>query len=184
MADKKIADGSEGLCAYEPDLTDPHEDHATFIVQGSSSEPYKIVIRFNPLAISCTCPAGVAGIPCKHRLHILNGYSNNLLSAPKNYREVLSAVNEVAGNSNVFELLDEYEATKKSAKDNDAACGKALKKYRNELTNFVLGKIKTNKKAEKANVELDDTIKKGIEIEAEKESILSALRTFFISPFG
>jgi hypothetical protein len=180
----KEIEGMSGFYTLEPELTEPNNDYAVFTVQGSSPEPYTITVNFNPLTISCTCQAGIVGMPCKHRIHILKGYCENMLTAPKNYEDVLSAVKEAASNSNIFDLLDEYDAVKKNAKDNDVACEKALKKYRNELTQFVLEKVKTNKKAEKANAELDEAIKKGIEIAAEKESILNALRTFFVSPFG
>jgi inorganic triphosphatase YgiF len=111
------------------------------------------------------------------------GYCENMLTGPKNYNEVLSALSEIVENSNIPKLLEEYESVKKEAKDNDTACEKALKKYRNELTQFVLQKVKTDKKAEKAKAELDENIKKGIEIVATKESILNELPTFFITSY-
>jgi hypothetical protein len=155
---------------------------AVFTIQGSSDEPYTVVVSFNPFAISCTCQAGFSGLPCKHRKNILNGICENMISAPGNHEEVLAFIKELAGNSNIFEALDEYEKIKNEAKENDKDCEKALKKYRNELTDFVLKKVKTDRKAIKANTELDEAIKKGIEIVAAKESILEALRTVFILP--
>ena len=59
-----------------------------------------------------------------------------------------------------------------------------MKKYKNELTEFALKKVKTERKAVKAKTELDEAIEKGIEIVAVKENVLNALRSVFVSPFG
>jgi len=53
-----------------------------FLVQGSSPEPYKV--RFiksdQSFAAFCTCPAGQKGMHCKHRINILAGSIDAIVS--------------------------------------------------------------------------------------------------------
>lgn len=53
-----------------------------FSVKGSSPEPYQVTFQRKGSNISayCTCPAGVNGQPCKHRLAILAGSTANVVS--------------------------------------------------------------------------------------------------------
>jgi hypothetical protein len=57
-------------------------DAVTFLVQGSSSSPY--VVSFsrvpNTILCKCSCPAGMKGQACKHRLRILRGSTENIIS--------------------------------------------------------------------------------------------------------
>ncbi len=57
-----------------------------FLVQGSAQFPYKVrFIRkdLNSISITCTCPAGEMGQSCKHRLRILSGSDEGIVSANK-----------------------------------------------------------------------------------------------------
>ena len=68
-----------------------------FLVQGSAVEPY--IVKFNKndnkFTASCSCPAGVKGIYCKHRLGIMQGYDNGIVSFNKH--EVVTIKTWLAG---------------------------------------------------------------------------------------
>jgi hypothetical protein len=54
-----------------------------FRVQGSGSEPYRVTfIRASDteLLAYCSCPAGENGQYCKHRLNLLQGLTNGIVS--------------------------------------------------------------------------------------------------------
>ncbi|ABL00669.1 hypothetical protein [Pelobacter propionicus] len=78
-----------------------------FIVQGSAKEPYKITFRKsnNNLSAYCTCPAAYNGQFCKHRMNIIGGLTDGIVSGNTLEVEIIStwlsgtdietAVNEV-----------------------------------------------------------------------------------------
>lgn len=54
-----------------------------FEVQGSASDPYRVVFvkqSNTNLSAYCTCPAGERGQYCKHRFNILNGETKGIVS--------------------------------------------------------------------------------------------------------
>ena len=53
-----------------------------FLVQGSAAEPYEVtfVKIGKELAAFCTCQSGENKLSCQHRLDILEGNSNNIVS--------------------------------------------------------------------------------------------------------
>jgi uncharacterized Zn finger protein len=53
-----------------------------FLVQGSASEPYRVLFRRDGANLSgyCTCPAGENGMYCKHRIRILHGLVEAVVS--------------------------------------------------------------------------------------------------------
>lgn len=57
-------------------------EEITFNVQGSAPEPY--IVRFRKdganLKARCTCPAGTVGQYCKHRIRILEGSDEGIIS--------------------------------------------------------------------------------------------------------
>jgi len=57
-------------------------DAISFLVQGSSLSPYEVsFFRLpNTILCKCTCPAGMKGQACKHRLRILHGSAENVVS--------------------------------------------------------------------------------------------------------
>ncbi|OGV70182.1 MAG: hypothetical protein A2283_24170 [Lentisphaerae bacterium RIFOXYA12_FULL_48_11] len=57
-----------------------------FKVQGSATEPYDVVFNKtgNNLTAHCTCPAGEMRQHCKHRIHILLGDTEGIVSQNKN----------------------------------------------------------------------------------------------------
>jgi hypothetical protein len=57
-------------------------EEISFLVQGSAEEPYRVTFRKsgNNLSAYCTCPAGENGQYCKHRINILCGITNRIVS--------------------------------------------------------------------------------------------------------
>lgn len=53
-----------------------------FSVQGSASEPYRVVFEKvgDNLNAYCSCPAGANGQCCKHRLRLLSGNPEGVIS--------------------------------------------------------------------------------------------------------
>ena len=57
-------------------------DKLTFLVQGSAHEPYEVsFLKHNDnLNVYCTCPAGILGQFCKHKINILEGNTKAIVS--------------------------------------------------------------------------------------------------------
>lgn len=53
-----------------------------FLVRGSAVEPYRVSFRRDGASLSgyCTCPAGENGVYCKHRIRILHGLVEAVIS--------------------------------------------------------------------------------------------------------
>jgi hypothetical protein len=53
-----------------------------FLVQGSAEKPYKVTFQrdSNNLSAYCSCPAGDNGQYCKHRVNILSGMIDGIVS--------------------------------------------------------------------------------------------------------
>lgn len=101
-----------------------------FLVQGSANEPYSVSFSIDGKNISarCTCPAGGPSSQCKHRIRILQGNADSVVSNNK------EQVNEVASwleGSDVEKALTELrnaEASFEKAKAHLAACKRMLGK--------------------------------------------------------
>ena len=57
-------------------------EEINFLVQDSAAEPYKASFIKDGYSLTafCTCPAGVNGRACKHRISILNGSGKGIVS--------------------------------------------------------------------------------------------------------
>ena len=69
-----------------------------FLVQGSSPEPYRVSFRRREggkLVANCTCPAGESGMYCKHRVRILRGLVEGIVS--DNLADVTTVAGWLAG---------------------------------------------------------------------------------------
>ena len=99
-----------------------------FLVQGSSLEPYKVTFNKNGnnLTALCDCPAGSNNMHCKHRINILYGCIDNIVSG--NEDDVLIVANWLPG-SDVEEALNQV----KMAEDNVVEAKKKLKVYKKTL---------------------------------------------------
>jgi len=104
-----------------------------FLVQGSEEEPYQTVFdkEGDRVTATCSCPAGVkgpAGQCCKHRIGILRGDTDAIVSA--NIEDVKIVQAWIAGSDIEIEFrkLAESEADLERAKKKVAAAKKALAK--------------------------------------------------------
>jgi hypothetical protein len=84
-----------------------------FLVQGSALDPYSVVFTKsqNKLTVECSCPAGKLGNSlCKHRLRILGGDTEGIVS--ENKAEVSVVRNWLLGTelSKTFNDFQESEA--------------------------------------------------------------------------
>jgi uncharacterized Zn finger protein len=64
-----------------------------FLVQGSAVKPYKVTFQrdSNNLSAYCSCPAGENGQYCKHRVNILSGIKDGIVSNNKPDVEVVAS---------------------------------------------------------------------------------------------
>jgi hypothetical protein len=69
----------------------------TFEIQGSAPEPYLTTFRLDGknLTAHCSCQAGIIGQYCKHRLRILDGKKDGILSG--NEADVQTVVSWLKG---------------------------------------------------------------------------------------
>lgn len=80
----------------------------TFLVQGSAPEPYQVLFEKLETNISarCTCPAGRSNTQCKHRVRILRGNSDGIVSGNENQ---VSEVSSWLTGSDVETALNELD---------------------------------------------------------------------------
>ena len=62
-----------------------------FLVQGSSNSPYEVtfIVEGKNLNAFCTCPAGEKNQSCKHRMAILRGETDAVVSANKDEASIV-----------------------------------------------------------------------------------------------
>lgn len=96
-------------------------DTFEFHVQGTAAEPYIVSFRrrdTNNISAYCTCPAGENGMSCKHRIRILHGLVEGIVS--DNATDVTTVVGWLAGSdvetalATVEQLEKESERIKKA----------------------------------------------------------------------
>lgn len=103
-------------------------EEVTFHVQGSAPDPY--IVRFRKsgsnLTALCTCPAGGVGQCCKHRLRILEGNDEGIVS--ENARQVADVAAWLAGTdvANAIEQLRHAEERFNVAKTEVSSLKKKL----------------------------------------------------------
>jgi uncharacterized Zn finger protein len=102
-------------------------DAFEFLVQGSASEPYVVSFRrrdTKTLSAYCTCPAGENGMACKHRIRILRGVIQGIVS--DNSSDVATVAAWLAG-SDVETALQTIDQLEKEAERVRKALGAAKK---------------------------------------------------------
>ena len=82
-----------------------------FKIQGSSDLPYDVAFERtgDNLRASCSCPAGQNGTHCKHRLNLLNGVVDDLVSENINEVSHLKGLLETTDVQAAMTLLTEAE---------------------------------------------------------------------------
>jgi uncharacterized Zn finger protein len=106
-------------------ITDAFE----FLVQGSAPEPYVVSFRRRDvmnISAYCTCPAGESGMSCKHRIRILRGLVEGIIS--KNTGDVATVAGWLAGSDveSALQTIDELEKEAERIKRALSAAKKAL----------------------------------------------------------
>ena len=149
-------------------------------IQGSSPEPYIVVLNFKPFTISCTCAAGKSGLPCRHRIGILNGENPGII---KGDISLLPKIKQITETTNLSEMFKSYEIVKNNKKAAKKAAENAFKKYVDARENFALKSVKTEKAVIKCREALEAAIDENIEAEKAVIEFLNELRTVFIFPF-
>lgn len=87
-----------------------------FLVQGSADEPYKVTFQKKGTNLSayCTCPAGENGQYCKHRIIILEGSNEGIISSNKD--EVMIIKSWLRGTDVEAALMSLIDAQKQCEK--------------------------------------------------------------------
>ncbi len=103
-----------------------------FTVQGSSPEPYNVTFtkKGDKLSAFCTCPAGVYGLHCKHRINILSGITKGIVS--KNLNDV-ETIKKWLTNTEVETALNELKAAEKAYNKARKKLADSKKKITNAL---------------------------------------------------
>jgi uncharacterized Zn finger protein len=108
-------------------MTSP--DTFEFLVQGSAVEPYVVSFRRRDaknISAYCTCPAGESGMSCKHRVRILRGLVEGIVSA--NATDVTTIAGWLAGSDveTALQTIEELEREAERIKKALSAAKKAL----------------------------------------------------------
>ena len=104
-----------------------------FVVQGSAEEPYKVTFRKrgNNLSAYCTCLAGSNGQYCKHRINILCGSSQGIVSG--NEADVQIVTSWLPGTdveTAMLTILDAEKQCEKAKKELSAAKKRLARAFR------------------------------------------------------
>jgi len=99
----------------------------TFLVKGSSAEPYELTFikDGDSLTALCTCPAGQYGNFCKHRISILDGNGQAIVS--ENADQVSTVVDWLQ-DTDVAAALVEFRGIDNKADDSKNALAMAKRK--------------------------------------------------------
>lgn len=105
-----------------------------FKVQGSAPEPYTTLFERSgaKLTAHCSCPAGEVGQYCKHRLNILNGIVDGIVSG--NESEVQTILLWLKGTDVELALKQVREAEEKLE-----TVKKQLNGFKKKLSHALLG---------------------------------------------
>jgi hypothetical protein len=152
-----------------------------FFIQGSAPNPYGLELSIDPVTISCNCQAAIMGIPCKHRLSVLNGNTSEIIGLTPDIAEAVSIVSKIIKQSDIPRYMKEYEDAKNNAKSKNEKADKLFKKYREAIIANALNKG-TEKQIKKASADLDAVIQDCVNAAVERESLIKALQTIFVRP--
>ena len=102
-------------------------DQLVFLVKGSSAEPYEVTFIKDGASLTaiCTCPAGIYGNFCKHRISILDGDAKAITS--DNANQVTTVIDWLVG-TDVETALSELRAAEKIADPDKKALNDAKRK--------------------------------------------------------
>ena len=104
-----------------------------FLVQGSAEEPYKVTFKKNGSNLSayCTCPAGENGQHCKHRINILCGITQGIVSGNEvNVQVVMSWLPGTDLEAALLSFLDAEKQCEKAKIELSAAKKRLTRAFR------------------------------------------------------
>lgn len=107
-----------------------------FLIQGSQADPYKVVFSVNGTSLTahCNCPAGENGMYCKHRMRILCGDDEGIVSGNnQDIQLVIDSLKSSSLNVSLQELLASEKNFEQAKKD------LSIKKKR--MSNALIGKL-------------------------------------------
>jgi hypothetical protein len=116
-----------------PENRGSNMDEILFAVEGSAEEPYKVTFRKkgNNLSAYCTCPAGDHGQYCKHRINILCGSSQGIVSGNEaNVQVVMSWLPGTDVETALLAILDAERQCEKANKELSAAKKRLARAFR------------------------------------------------------
>jgi len=154
-------------------------ENLTYLVKGSSSEPYAVTISFSPFEVSCTCTAATSNLPCKHRNAIMFGIDPGIVDGDKSK---LPSIMETAETGGILDLIKNYESAKAGQKAVLELGEKYFRKYRKERLNVLKGHASTEFAAEKAHAEMEAAIAACLNDEDSVQDALDALRKVYKQP--
>lgn len=152
-------------------------DEITYLVQGSSDEPYIVKFFSTPFSISCTCTAAENGLPCKHRKTILYGTDPGIIKGDKSRLGEIAAAAESSG---VFGLLQAYDDAKAGEVIVNKKADGAFKKYRDARLDLIMARVKTDRAVVKAREGMEAAIEAITPAHKAAITALAALRGVFI----
>ena len=109
-------------------------EEVIFLVQGSSSEPYKVHFKKEGtnLNVYCNCNAGQNGMYCKHRFRILEGSKEDIVSP--NIQDISIVKSWLCG-TDVELAMIELEKAEKDFEDAKKRVTQMKKNFSKALTN-------------------------------------------------
>ena len=154
----------------------------TYEIQGSAPDPYILKISLDPFTISCTCPAALNGLLCKHRLGIVYGKPAGL-QIIKGDLSFLPQIHAGLKETDFFDMLKHHDKIKVEKKNALKKADSAYKSYREARENFVLKRVKTDKAVVRCNKAFETAIDESIEAEKVYLETLKPLQAVFIRPY-
>lgn len=100
----------------------------TFAVQGSAPQPYRITFERHQLELRafCSCPAGLHGQYCKHRIHLLQGVMDSVVEGNVEQLTVLAEWLRHSSLRFALQQFDEAELALELASQRVVAARKAV----------------------------------------------------------
>lgn len=118
-----------------PDSTNITPYQITFFIQGSAAEPYTVKFskQGDMLVGTCTCQAASSGLICKHRLNLLAGKHEKIVSNNRSDVDILLSWLAVSPLKSLLEEMNRLQDTI----DNST---KELKTVKRKLSQVLLGR--------------------------------------------
>lgn len=108
-----------------------------FKVQGSEIDPYLVIFKISGANVTatCTCPAGISGTYCKHRVNLMlepkeSKFFNDFNDSDK---EKITSLQKSIPGTNVWEALLQFQSAREAVEDAKLAEKAARKKFERQM---------------------------------------------------